>query len=122
MQLILVLDEISEIKEISKGDSELMEAGKKIEDMSFDINMIGLYDEEEDRKITDYLKTQYKLELAEEEGLKRGMKKGIENYIIGIDPESIEKISEQLEKQSDEIEDIGEDLEEILEDIQDLVD
>lgn len=40
--------------------------------------MIGLYDEEEDREITNYLKTEYKLELAEEEDLKRGMEKGIE--------------------------------------------
>jgi len=76
--LILVLDDKNEIKEISKGDVELMEVGKKIEDLSFDINMIGLYDVEEDRRITDYLKTKYKLEKAEEEGLQRGMEKGIE--------------------------------------------
>lgn len=70
--LILVLDDKEKIKEVSKGDVELMEAGKKIEDMSFDINMIGLYDEEEERKKTDYLKNKYKLEQAEENGIEKG--------------------------------------------------
>jgi len=34
--MILVLDKKEEIKEISKGEKELMEVGKKIEDLSFD--------------------------------------------------------------------------------------
>ena len=94
--LILVLEKKEEIKEISKGEEELMEAGRKIEDMSFDINMIGLYDEEEDRKITNELKMRYKLKKAEEEGLKSGLEKGIQQ---GIEQE----IEQGEEKRSLEI-------------------
>lgn len=74
-------------------------------------------------RVTCDLEMKYKDNTIKLKGIKiYTMKKGIENYIVGIDPESIEKIEDQLEKQSDELEDIGEELEEILEDIQDLVD
>lgn len=47
-------------------------------------------------------------------------KKGAKNYIIGIDPESIEKAEDQLYKQEDSLEGIEEDLEDIMQDIEDL--
>lgn len=47
-------------------------------------------------------------------------KKGAKNYIIGIDPESIEKAEDQLYKQEDSLEGIAEDLEDIMQDIEDL--
>lgn len=47
------------------------------------------------------------------------MKKGLKNYIVGIDPESIEKAERQLEKQEDELEDIGKDLNDIVDDLED---
>ena len=93
--LILVLDKKEEIKKISKGDRELMEAGKRIEDMSFDINMIGLYDVEEDRKITDALKTRYKMKKATEEGLKKGMEEGLQK---GMEEGVKQGIEQGLEK------------------------
>lgn len=104
--LILTLDRINEIEEISKGDVELMEVGKKIEDMSFDINMIGLYDEEEDRKLTEYLRTKYKLEEAEKEGLKKGIEKGIEQGIEkgiekGIEQRTLEMAKKMLKENID---------------------
>ena len=48
--LILRLRRIEEIENIVKGDVELMEVANKLKDLSLDINTIGLYDEEEDRK------------------------------------------------------------------------
>ena len=48
--LILRLRKIEEIEKIAKGDIELMEVANKLKDLSLDINTIGLYDEEEDRK------------------------------------------------------------------------
>ncbi len=48
--LILRLRRIEEIENIAKGDVELMEVANKLKDLSLDINTIGLYDEEEDRK------------------------------------------------------------------------
>jgi len=60
--VILVLDKKEEIKEVSKGENELMEVGKKIEDLSFDINMIGLYDEEEERRKVESMKRKYHIE------------------------------------------------------------
>jgi len=69
--MILVLDKKEEIKEISKGEKELMEVGKKIEDLSFDINMIGLYDEEEERRKVEAMKRKYHIS----QGLEQGRKK-----------------------------------------------
>ena len=48
--LILRLRKIEEIENIAKGDVELMEVANKLKELSLDINTIGLYDEEEDRK------------------------------------------------------------------------
>ena len=48
--LILKLDKIKDLEEISKGDDDLMEAVERIKDATFDINTIGLYDAELDRK------------------------------------------------------------------------
>ena len=73
--LILVLDKKEEIKEISKGEKELMEVGKKIEDLSFDINMIGLYDEEEERRKVEAMKRKYHISQGLEKGIEQGSKK-----------------------------------------------
>lgn len=45
------------------------------------------------------------------------MKKGFKNYIIGINPESLEDAEEQLDEQDDSLYDIVDDLEDELEDI-----
>ena len=79
--LILVLDKKEEIKEISKGEKELMEVGKKIEDLSFDINMIGLYDEEEERRKVEAMKRKYHISQGLEQGLEKGIEQGLEKGI-----------------------------------------
>ena len=96
---------LAKVREKYYNEVELMEAGKKIEDMSFDINMIGLYDEEEERKKTDYLKNKYKLEQAEENGIEKGANlksKEIAKKMIAKNIE-IETISEVTSLSQEEI-------------------
>ena len=84
--LILKLDKISDLEEISKGDENLMEAVEKIKEATFDINTIGLYDAEKDRKWKEEAKLAYRekigvqkgRELGREEGIELGREEGIE--------------------------------------------
>lgn len=72
-------------------------------------------------KVTCNIKIKYKGNEIKLKNMKvYTMKKGFKNYIIGIDPESIESVEEQLEEQEDELENMAEDVEKILEDIEDL--
>ena len=48
--LILTLTKVDEIEKIAKGDEELMEVAKELKNLTYDIDTIGLYDEEEERK------------------------------------------------------------------------
>ena len=82
--MILVLDKKEEIKEISKGEKELMEVGKKIEDLSFDINMIGLYDEEEERRKVEAMKRKYHISQGIEQGLEKGFRQGSKKSSLEI--------------------------------------
>ena len=98
--LILKLDKIKDLEEISKGDDDLMEAVERIKDATFDINTIGLYDAELDRKWKEEAKIAYYNKIAKEEGqfsiistmLKNGItpKKVIE--MTGISLEKIKKM------------------------------
>ena len=84
--LIIKLDKISDLEEISKGDEDLMEAVEKIKEATFDINTIGLYDAEKDRKWKEEAKLAYRekigvqkgRELGREEGIELGREEGIE--------------------------------------------
>ena len=68
--LILTLTNVEEIEKIAKGDEELMEVAKELKNLSYDIDTIGLYDEEEERKRIENTK----LINAEEKGIKKGAK------------------------------------------------
>ena len=70
--LILKLDKISDLEEISKGDEDLMEAVEKIKEATFDINTIGLYDAEKDRKWKEEAKIDYAKKMGREEGREEG--------------------------------------------------
>ena len=101
--LILKLDKIKDLEEISKDD-DLMEAVERIKDATFDINTIGLYDAELDRKWKEEAKIAYYNKIAKEDGreeaqfsiistmLKNGItpKKVIE--MTGISLEKIKKM------------------------------
>ena len=65
--LILKLDKIKDLEEISKDD-DLMEAVERIKDATFDINTIGLYDAELDRKWKEEAKISYYNKIAKEDG------------------------------------------------------
>ena len=97
---------------------------KELKKCKYSINVTNTKKMPESKRITRVtcdLEIKYKDNTIKLKGIKiYTMKKGIENYIVGIDPKSIEKIGDQLEKQADELEDIGEELEEIFEEMQDL--
>ena len=73
--LILTLTKVDEIERIAKGDVELMEVAKELKNLSYDIDTIGLYDEEEERKRIENTK----LITAEEKGVEIGIKQGSSN-------------------------------------------
>ena len=70
--LILKLDKVKDLEEISKGDKDLMEAVERIKDATFDINTIGLYDAELDRKWREEAKIAYYNKLARKDGREEG--------------------------------------------------
>ena len=74
--LILKLDKVKDLEEISKGDKDLMEAVERIKDATFDINTIGLYDAELDRKWREEAKIAYYNKIAREDGREEGREEG----------------------------------------------
>lgn len=60
---------------MEKGDEELMEVAKELRNLTYDIDTIGLYDEEEERKRIENTK----LINAEEKGVEIGIKQGASN-------------------------------------------
>ena len=83
--LILSIDKIKDLDEISKGDDDLMEAAKRIKEATFDINTIGLYDAEERRRQEDAMYLAYREKIATRRGYRNGRKTGIEHgYSQGI--------------------------------------
>ena len=75
--LILTLKKVEEINKLSEGDEELMEVARNLKDITYDINTIGLYYEDEERKRIENTKIKYYEELALEKGEKRGEKRGL---------------------------------------------
>ena len=75
--LILTLTKVDEIEKIAKGDEELMEVAKELKNLTYDIDTIGLYDEEEERKRIENTK----LINAEEKGAKDEKKSIAKNLL-----------------------------------------
>ncbi len=75
--LILTLTNVEEINKLAKGDEELMEVAKELKNLSYDIDTIGLYDEEEERKRIENTK----LINAEEKGAKDEKKSIAKNLL-----------------------------------------
>ena len=102
--LILKLDKVKDLEEISKGDEDLMEAVERIKDATFDINTIGLYDAELDRKWKEEAKMAYAKKLGIKEGQEQGREEGQFSIIStmlknGITPKKvIEMTGISLEK------------------------
>ena len=74
--LLLAMDQLESIEEISKGDYVMEEVKKKLVDLTEDANFIGLYDKEEAdrRELID--RTRYAEKLGREKGLEEGLKEG----------------------------------------------
>ena len=75
--LLLTANTVEMLEKLSKGDEVLMEAARKIESLSTDLDILGLYDEEENRKLEAKLIREYEIKLAREEGLASGRKEGL---------------------------------------------
>ena len=66
--LILTLTKVDEIEKIAKGDEELMEVAKELKRLTNDAYTIGLYDEEEERRL---IENSIKI-TAKKQGVKQG--------------------------------------------------
>ena len=102
--LILSIDKIKDLDEISKGDDDLMEAAKRIKEATFDINTIGLYDAEERQRQEDAMYLAYREKIATRRGYRNGRKKGIEHgYSQGFSQGISEGISQGIEQERNSI-------------------
>ena len=90
--LILTLTNVEEINRLAKGDEELMEVAKELKNLSYDIDTIGLYDEEEERKRIENTKLISALEKGIEKGAKDEKKSIAKNLLkIGVPIKDIVK-------------------------------
>ena len=71
--LILTLTKVDEIEALAKGDVELMEVANELKRLTNDAYTIGLYDEEEERRL---IENSIKI-TAKNQGVKQGIKQGI---------------------------------------------
>ena len=102
--LILSIDKIKDLDEISKGDDDLMEAAKRIKEATFDINTIGLYDAEERRRQEDAMYLAYREKIATRRGYRNGRKAGVEHgYSQGFSQGISQGISQGVEQERNSI-------------------
>ena len=74
--LLLAMNQLESIEEISKGDYVMEEVKKKLVDLTEDANFIGLYDKEEADRRELYDRTRYAEKLGREKGYESGFKEG----------------------------------------------
>ena len=86
--LLLAMDQLESIEEISKGDYVMEEVKKKLVDLTEDANFIGLYDKEEADRRELYDRTRY----AEKQGREKEQLKIAKNFKeLGTDINTISK-------------------------------
>ena len=85
--LILTLTKVDEIEKIAKGDVELMEVAKELKKLTNDAYTIGLYDEEEERRL---IENSIKI-TAKKQGIKQGVKQGASNEKKSIAKSMLDK-------------------------------
>ena len=73
---MMMMEEKEDLREISKGDEELMAFEKKIEELSEDEEIIGLYDEKEMNELVNRLNRAQDRKEARAEGLAEGHAEG----------------------------------------------
>ena len=90
--LLLGMNQLESIEEISKGDYVMEEVKKKLVDLTEDANFIGLYDKEEADRRELYDRTRYAEKLGHESGFKEGQLKIAKNLKeLGTDIHTISK-------------------------------
>ena len=101
--LMIKLRKRKELKEISKGDKNMSDVYKKLDELSEDKYLSLLYDREEKREYEYKCMMEDAKEEAKEEGMSQGIERGIEQ---GISSEK-EKIAKNLLSMNMSIEDIS---------------
>lgn len=98
---------------------------KEIKKAKFSVNVTNtkkVSDCKKLTKVTCSVKVKYAGEEVELKGIEvYTMKKGLKNYIVGVDPESIEDLEDQVERQEDELYDMIKELQDKI-DLDDLED
>lgn len=79
--MLLVEKDIEKLRDISRGEEKLEKVVDKLEDLSEDDFIIGMWDYEADRKRIERTKIRGAEIKATEKGLKKGLKRGIEQGI-----------------------------------------
>ena len=82
--LLLGMNQLESIEEISKGDYVMEEVKKKLVDLTEDANFIGLYDKEEADRRELYDRTRYAEKIGREKGLKEGHESGLKEGQLKI--------------------------------------
>ena len=107
--LLLGMNRLKDIEEISKGDYVMEEVKKKLVDLTEDANFIGLYDKEEAdrRELID--RTRYAEKIGREKGHESGLKEGQKSEQLKIAKkmkdkgQSLEFIQEMTDLSMEEI-------------------
>ena len=89
---------------ITKGESNMEDILKKVEDFSEDEEILGAYDAEWHKQETERVVRLAQLEEAQEIGLKRGMEQGIEKGIEKGIEQGIEQTARNMLKENTNIE------------------
>ena len=110
--LILTTEDKEKLKSLVGKDDILMKAKEKLEDLSEDTDIMGLYDGEKMDEFERIAKERYAGKLGYEKGIKEGIKEGIEKEKISIinnmlnsniDLETISKVTGYSLSQIEEI-------------------
>ena len=84
-----------EIEKISEGDDTLKEAKERLEEMSRDEELIGVYDGEKHDRMVQMMKDAYSREKGMEEGRKEGKKEGIKEGKEELSREIVQEMRKQ---------------------------
>ena len=113
--LLLTMERKEEIEKISEGDDTLKEAKERLEEISRDEKLIGVYDGEKHDRMVQMMKDAYSREKGMEEGrkegrkegkkegLKEGLEKGLEQGLERGKEERNREIVQEMRKQNIEL-------------------
>ena len=102
--LLLTMEDVRDIEDIVRDDDTMKKAKEKLENLSEDAELVGMYDKEiVDRKVNN-TKLLYAEKVAKEQGIKEGIDKTKKEMVINmlkenIDIKTISKVTGMSEKE-----------------------